>query len=170
MTARTDEPSAAVRIRVMKRDRFTCVYCGTTGAESELEIDHVHPVSKGGSHHISNLVTACRKCNQAKGAGTMKRMAAPSAVAPSSGGPIGLYIHTLKDGLIQFQGQIIGTDGDAFLVQLFSFMSGDPTEVKMFERAFIYGQECRLYADHAAWISAHEKECRRQMRQRDGAA
>ena len=55
--------SSRVQLQVLKRDRFTCVYCGATGAEAELQIDHRHPVSKGGSNHISNLQTTCRKCN-----------------------------------------------------------------------------------------------------------
>lgn len=43
-----------------------CAYCGVTGGVS-LNIDHIHPVSRGGSSRISNLVLACVPCNQAKG-------------------------------------------------------------------------------------------------------
>ena len=64
-----DGPSAAVRIRAMKRDKFRCTYCGASGNEVELEVDHIIARSKGGSHHISNLTTACRKCNQKKSDG-----------------------------------------------------------------------------------------------------
>jgi len=66
-SARKGGPSAAVRIRVMKRDRFRCTYCGVPGTDAELEVDHIIAVSRGGSHHMSNLTTACRKCNQSKG-------------------------------------------------------------------------------------------------------
>jgi hypothetical protein len=59
--------SAAVIMQVYKRDKFTCVYCGANGTEVELQCDHIHPSSKGGSNHVSNLRTSCRKCNQAKG-------------------------------------------------------------------------------------------------------
>lgn len=159
MTARQDGPSAEVRIRVLKRDRFTCVYCGKTGAESELEIDHVHPVSKGGSHHISNLVTACRKCNQAKGAGKLKRRAQENKAAGD--GPIGLFVHTLKEGLAHYQGRIISMDGEILFVQLFSALDGRPTEVKPYEKSFIYGPECRLYAEHEEWRSAYDKDCKK---------
>lgn len=41
-----------------------CAYCGTTGVP--LNIDHIHPRSRGGSDRISNLCTACIPCNQAK--------------------------------------------------------------------------------------------------------
>ncbi|MGW7069991.1 RNA-guided endonuclease IscB [Streptomyces sp. NPDC054855] len=42
-----------------------CAYCGTTCVP--LNIDHVHPSSRGGSDRISNRVLACIPCNQAKG-------------------------------------------------------------------------------------------------------
>ena len=42
-----------------------CAYCGTS-LESKVEIDHVIPVSKGGSSWPSNLVPACRSCNARK--------------------------------------------------------------------------------------------------------
>lgn len=55
-----------LRFRVLKRDRFRCRYCGAHGSEVELHIDHVQPVSAGGTNHPSNLVTACRSCNLGK--------------------------------------------------------------------------------------------------------
>jgi hypothetical protein len=79
VTKRTLGPSAAVRIRVMKRDRFRCTYCGTPGTDAELEVDHIIAFARGGSHHMSNLTTACRRCNQSKG----------DRDAPRSGGAIG---------------------------------------------------------------------------------
>ncbi|MFZ3499520.1 RNA-guided endonuclease IscB [Streptomyces sp. 5.8] len=41
-----------------------CAYCGATGVP--LNIDHVHPRSRGGSDRISNLCTACIPCNEKK--------------------------------------------------------------------------------------------------------
>jgi hypothetical protein len=67
MTQAKERPSSAIIMRVYKRDKFTCQYCGVNGSEAELECDHIHPISKGGSNHISNLITSCRKCNQLKG-------------------------------------------------------------------------------------------------------
>ena len=40
-----------------------CVYCGSN---KELQIDHIHPVSRGGGDEIENLTIACQKCNQFK--------------------------------------------------------------------------------------------------------
>ncbi|WP_257784428.1 RNA-guided endonuclease IscB [Streptomyces sp. SAT1] len=42
-----------------------CAYCDTTSGP--LNIDHVRPRSRGGSHRVSNLVLACVPCNTAKG-------------------------------------------------------------------------------------------------------
>lgn len=53
-----------IRERIFKRDNFTCVYCGAT--DKNLECDHVHPISKGGSNLDENLATACEPCNRSK--------------------------------------------------------------------------------------------------------
>lgn len=53
-----------LRSRIFKRDDYTCAYCGARGVR--LECDHVIPVSRGGSHEESNLVTACFSCNRSK--------------------------------------------------------------------------------------------------------
>ncbi|MFC7603045.1 RNA-guided endonuclease IscB [Streptosporangium amethystogenes subsp. fukuiense] len=44
----------------------TCAYCGASGVP--LNLDHLHPRSRGGSDRISNLAVACIPCNQAKAA------------------------------------------------------------------------------------------------------
>jgi 5-methylcytosine-specific restriction endonuclease McrA len=50
--------------QVFKRDKYTCKYCNQKGGI--LEVDHIIPISKGGSNHLSNLTTSCRKCNRQK--------------------------------------------------------------------------------------------------------
>lgn len=42
-----------------------CAYCGVEHVP--LEVEHLHPKSKGGSDRVSNLTLACVKCNQKKG-------------------------------------------------------------------------------------------------------
>jgi hypothetical protein len=59
---------ASIRKGVLKRDNFTCRYCGATGVR--MECDHVIPVSRGGSSEMSNLVASCRKCNGSKASKT----------------------------------------------------------------------------------------------------
>lgn len=58
--------SKKVRFEVFKRDSFKCQYCGKCAPEVVLEIDHIHPVSKGGKNDIMNYLTACRDCNSGK--------------------------------------------------------------------------------------------------------
>lgn len=58
--------SKKTRFEVFKRDQFTCQYCGASAPEVILEIDHIKPVSKGGTNDILNLVTSCRNCNRGK--------------------------------------------------------------------------------------------------------
>ena len=48
---------------VMIRDGFVCKYCGSN---SDLTIDHVIPVSRGGKTTFENCVTACKPCNMKK--------------------------------------------------------------------------------------------------------
>ncbi len=53
-----------IREYLLEKFQRKCVYCGAT--DTRLEIDHVHPRSKGGSDKVSNLVISCHDCNQAK--------------------------------------------------------------------------------------------------------
>ncbi len=55
-----------VRFEVFKRDAFTCQYCGATPPSIVLHVDHIIPVSDGGSNEIDNLVTSCQPCNSGK--------------------------------------------------------------------------------------------------------
>ena len=50
------------------RDRNTCAFCGNVFARQHLSRDHVLEKTHGGPDTWMNCVTACRTCNQAKGA------------------------------------------------------------------------------------------------------
>ena len=43
-----------------------CHYCGKKFPESELTLDHIVPIARGGRSTRGNLVISCRKCNQNK--------------------------------------------------------------------------------------------------------
>lgn len=58
--------SKAKRRRVYARDRYICRLCGLSCPLEEATIDHVIPVSKGGTNDIENLVTAHERCNHKK--------------------------------------------------------------------------------------------------------
>jgi 5-methylcytosine-specific restriction endonuclease McrA len=47
--------------------KFRCVYCGRK--QKLLTMDHIQPLSQGGSHTLRNIVPACRPCNSRKNAG-----------------------------------------------------------------------------------------------------
>lgn len=55
------------RSEIFARDGFICSYCGNWFPVSQLEVDHVIPVSKGGTDEDSNLTTSCINCNRSKG-------------------------------------------------------------------------------------------------------
>jgi 5-methylcytosine-specific restriction endonuclease McrA len=40
-----------------------CAYCGASG---DMEIEHVIPISKGGTHAMGNILPACHDCNSSK--------------------------------------------------------------------------------------------------------
>jgi len=67
--------SKKLRFEVFKRDSFTCQYCGQQAPNVILHVDHVRPVSDGGSTDILNLITACIACNAGKGARSLSDQA-----------------------------------------------------------------------------------------------
>ena len=49
--------------------RYTCLCCGRE--DVKLTVDHVVPVSLGGSNDIENIQPLCKSCNCSKGANTI---------------------------------------------------------------------------------------------------
>jgi 5-methylcytosine-specific restriction enzyme A len=58
----------SVRVDILNRDNYKCVFCGRNADRVTLEIDHIIPFSQGGSNKIDNLQTLCFDCNRGKGA------------------------------------------------------------------------------------------------------
>ena len=59
--------SGKLRLDVMERDDYRYQMCGRTVEDGvKLHIDHIVPVSKGGSNDIDNLQVLCHRCNLAK--------------------------------------------------------------------------------------------------------
>lgn len=55
---------AEKRVKILKRDNFTCLACGK---RNKLTIDHIIPKSmKGGTNAMRNYQTLCFDCNQEK--------------------------------------------------------------------------------------------------------
>lgn len=59
-----DKIGRKLSTRVMERDEYRCVTCGT---HKNLTCDHIVPESKGGPTSFDNLQTMCRSCNSRKG-------------------------------------------------------------------------------------------------------
>ncbi len=49
-----------------KIERGICYYCGRKVPPSELTMDHKIPLSRGGTSDRSNIVPACKECNNKK--------------------------------------------------------------------------------------------------------
>ncbi len=54
------------RENVYIRDNYTCQYCGNKFSHRNLTLDHVIPASHNGPKNWTNVVSACRDCNQKK--------------------------------------------------------------------------------------------------------
>jgi 5-methylcytosine-specific restriction endonuclease McrA len=51
---------------LFKRDGYLCMYCGGRFVTQQLSRDHIRPFCRGGQDVWTNVVTACRRCNNAK--------------------------------------------------------------------------------------------------------
>jgi hypothetical protein len=67
--------SHQLRTEIMERNGFTCQICGSTANDPDtfnpsrklrLHIDHVRPVSQGGTNDRENLRVLCSACNEGK--------------------------------------------------------------------------------------------------------
>lgn len=65
------EHVAYSRTDILKRWSHTCAYCGAPAEH----LDHVEPLSKGGTDTEANIVPACAPCNLSKGAKTLAEWA-----------------------------------------------------------------------------------------------
>lgn len=61
--------SRALRLELVVRDGRRCALCGRFRDPQRMTIDHVIPVSRGGTDAIDNLRLACGACNYSRGDG-----------------------------------------------------------------------------------------------------
>lgn len=58
----------ALRDKIKKRDKYTCVLCGKEMHDGVgLQIDHIIPISRGGKSIAENLRVLCSNCNLGRG-------------------------------------------------------------------------------------------------------
>lgn len=120
-----------LRVAVLQRDGYACIYCGRRPPEVTLEADHVVARANGGADVAWNLVASCRDCNAGKSdrlvplppgyipeaIGLQRRVV--SRIPTSSEPPPFLRFCTDRCPLCQFEVMPIGMpDGDALSVEL----------------------------------------------------
>lgn len=55
-------------LRIAERDRWTCHVCNVGYIPNDpWEVDHVKPISQGGTNHVGNLALTHASCNRDKG-------------------------------------------------------------------------------------------------------
>ena len=57
-----------LQLMELEQNAKVCYWCNISLKKVKVHIDHYVPLSKGGSHTLSNLVVSCPKCNQTKSA------------------------------------------------------------------------------------------------------
>jgi DNA-binding XRE family transcriptional regulator len=67
-----------IRDLIYERDGAVCRTCGAT---TRLDIDHIIPVSGGGTDDLDNLQVLCRSCNSRKGG--VRRKMHPQGCGPT---------------------------------------------------------------------------------------
>lgn len=55
-----------IKMRVVRRDNYTCQHCSEHLRDDKVEFDHIIPISKGGSSEENNIRLTCYKCNRDK--------------------------------------------------------------------------------------------------------
>lgn len=60
-------PPTLTNQTLFRRDGNVCAYCGQTYNFKTLTRDHIMPSAKGGKNTWTNVVTACKGCNNYKG-------------------------------------------------------------------------------------------------------
>ena len=65
-TIKRNPINAALRHEAFIRDGYRCLECGASNQDTSLEVDHIIPVSQGGTDELKNLQTLCMQCNRTK--------------------------------------------------------------------------------------------------------
>lgn len=149
-----------VRFNVLRRDNFTCRYCGRSSPAVILHLDHVKAHTHGGADVEANLVTSCLDCNAGKSAksGVVPPPMCEKDLAEPDG-LVGMMGHTFEEGEIQYQFEIVGRATEKlYRVQLYSWMGGWPTDIAVWPED-VFLPPTKLYDSHEARNRAYEIYC-----------
>jgi len=58
--------SRADVVRILKRDNYSCQYCGKKINKHNWHLDHIKPLSRKGKNIAGNLCVSCKTCNLMK--------------------------------------------------------------------------------------------------------
>lgn len=93
----------------MARDR--CWYCGVEvwlpndgeppgDIKTESTVDHIIPLSRGGSKRLSNLVASCRSCNGSKNRHSLEEYRSKLWLRSAAGKTWSLLVATQETGIL----------------------------------------------------------------------
>lgn len=157
-----DKPiPSSVRFFVLQRDGFACRYCGKGVSDGAiLELDHVHPRSKGGPDTADNLIAACQGCNNGKRAaeGVIPPEPALRAATPGLRGKCIAEMHDKEVGAVAIIRDEI--PGGFLLIQYFNAFHGEPSTMRLIETCRLLGTSYILFEDldHMnAWLEANDQ-------------
>lgn len=77
-----DVVPSVTKAKLLRRDRYTCAYCGQVHAAHDLQCEHIVPASRGGAWAWMNLVSACAACNGRKADRTPDEAGMPLVYLP----------------------------------------------------------------------------------------
>lgn len=69
-------PFLQLRRRVFAKGGGKCWYCGVILKMETFHVEHMTPISRGGTHEFDNLVPACKPCNSKKQGSTAEEFLA----------------------------------------------------------------------------------------------
>lgn len=92
---------------LLRRDRYTCAYCGGVFKACDLQMEHIIPESRNGPTSWMNLVAACGTCNSLKADKTPEEAKMKLLYLP--------YVPNMHEGLI-LEGRRILADQMDFLM------------------------------------------------------
>lgn len=105
----TDTSWERLRKMIRARDDGKCVYCGKIAPDGDL--DHVLPLSRGGTDSIDNLVWSCVSCNRSRGDKTLREwITGQLGVEPQSTEIVARQLETLP--LLKIDYKAAGWDCD----------------------------------------------------------
>jgi hypothetical protein len=121
---------------------------------TQAQCSTIEATVKAGSGGYERKVIMSYSLNQLRGAwGAGKAAAEKEMSRPPL---VGKYFHSIEDGKVKWQGKVVAElPGDRYLVQLFSWLSGDSTNREIINLGDM--ANWRFFSEHSAWIEAGDK-------------